>query len=103
MADPRQAILDVLDRDDEAFAVARQVFPTTPESGRDAAYFRELDVKQKRNAGVPAVVELHRPSLAYHFRCFEDGERLPCPTIRALADAYAPGWNAPVADSEVGL
>lgn len=23
--------------------------------------------------------------------------------LRALADAYAPGWNAPVADSEVGL
>lgn len=122
-ADPRAAILAALDADDQraraatggsltwavgpdldvvltvdrssvVAAAPHGVVPPIPTLLHIAAHDPETVLR--RNAGVRAVVEIHvlwrTEDGDQCRRCWED--EWPCPTIRAFADAYAPGWEA---------
>ncbi len=79
---PREAILAALDADDQQLDRSHHMGVT------------EIVERKRRNAGVRAVVEMHIPHFAgSQSKCQACRWVAPCPTIRALADAYAPGWS----------
>ena len=103
MADPRQAILAALDADDQRAHNARPYWieraaeiapahaPTSLTGQHIVAHDPETVLR--RNAGVRAVVAMHGEYADPGYCSTCEGDGWPCPTIRALADAYTPGWD----------